>query len=177
MQPPKSGSGHESLCPYQAFEASDGPIMIGVANDNLWHKFCHIAGLVDMVDDPRFRTNANRAAHRAQVVTRVQAAVANQAVAFWYEKLFEAGVPCSPINNLDQLLSHPHTAATGVIVDYEHPSFGPAKALGQPYLLDEQPREAGSSPPVRGEHTDTILGELGLCAQDIQRLRAAKVVE
>ncbi len=52
-QPPKCGSGHESLCPYQAFEASDGPLMIGVANDNLWRKFCKVAGLEDIVDDPK----------------------------------------------------------------------------------------------------------------------------
>ena len=54
VQPPKCGSSHESLCPYQAFEAADGPIMIGVANDNLWRKFCAIAGLEDIVDDPKF---------------------------------------------------------------------------------------------------------------------------
>jgi crotonobetainyl-CoA:carnitine CoA-transferase CaiB-like acyl-CoA transferase len=150
--------------------------MVGVANDNLWRKFCRIAGLEDMVDDPRFRTNADRAAHRALVVSRVQAAIATKPVGVWYAKLSEAGVPCSPINNLDQLLSHPHTAATGVVVDYEHPAVGPVKSVGQPFLLNEQPREAGSPPPTRGQHTDTILGELGLAPNDIKRLRSSNVV-
>ncbi len=77
-QPPKCGSGHESLCPYQAFEASDGPLMIGVANDNLWRKFCKVAGLEDIVDDPRFRTNADRARNRAETLGYVKAAVAKQ---------------------------------------------------------------------------------------------------
>jgi crotonobetainyl-CoA:carnitine CoA-transferase CaiB-like acyl-CoA transferase len=150
--------------------------MIGVANDHLWRKFCAIAGLQDIADDPRFRTNADRAAHRGLVVDRVQAAIAAKPVDFWYAELPRAGVPCSPINNLDQLLSHPHTAATGVVVDYEHPVVGPLKAVGQPYLLDEQPRPAGSPPPMRGQHTDAILAELGLSRPDIERLRSASVV-
>lgn len=176
VQPPKSGSGHESLCPYQAFEAADGPILIGVANDNLWRKFCPIAGLDDMADDPRFRTNADRAAHRAEVVTRVQAAVATRPVAFWYEQLSAVGVPCSRVNNLDQLVAHPHTAETGIVMDYEHPAAGASKAIAQPYILNEQPREPGLPPPTRGQHTDAILEELGVSVQDIVRLRAANVV-
>jgi crotonobetainyl-CoA:carnitine CoA-transferase CaiB-like acyl-CoA transferase len=175
-QVPKSGSGHESLCPYQAFEAADGPVLIGVANDNLWRKFCRIAGLEDIVDDARFRTNADRAAHRAQVVTRVQAAVATHPVNWWYDKLSEAGVPCSPINNLDQLVSNPHTEATGIVLEYEHPVAGATKGVAQPWVLDGHAREAGTPPPSRGEHTDAVLGELGLSTQDILRLRAANVV-
>jgi crotonobetainyl-CoA:carnitine CoA-transferase CaiB-like acyl-CoA transferase len=176
VQPPKNGSGHESLCPYQAFEALDGPVLIGVANDNLWRKFCPIAGLHDMADDARFRTNAERAAHRALVVTRVQAAVASQPVAYWYEQLSAAGVPCSPINDLGPLLSHPHTVATGIVMDYEHPAAGPAKAIAQPFVLNEQPRTPGLPPPTRGQHTDAILRELGIATDEIQRLRAANVV-
>ena len=68
VQPAKCGSSHELLCPYQAFEAADGPIMIGVANDNLWRKFCAVAGLDAIVDDPRFRTNADRVVHRAETL-------------------------------------------------------------------------------------------------------------
>jgi crotonobetainyl-CoA:carnitine CoA-transferase CaiB-like acyl-CoA transferase len=147
-----------------------------VANDNLWRKFCRIALLEDMVDDPRFRTNADRAAHRAMVVTRVQAAVAGQPVAHWYDALSEAGVPCSPINSLDQLMAHPHTAATGVIVDYEHPAAGPTRAVAQPYLLDGERHEPGLPPPTRGQHTDAVLAELGLALGDVERLKASNIV-
>lgn len=176
VEPPKSGSGHESLCPYQAFEASDGPVLIGVANDHLWRKFCPIAGLHDMTDDPRFRTNAVRAAHRALVVTQVQAAVSTQSVEYWYEKLSEAGVPCSPINSLEQLVSHPHTAETGIVLEYEHPVIGPTKAITQPYVLNDKRREAGLPPPMRGQHTDAVLRELGVSPDEIERLRADQVV-
>lgn len=176
-QPPKCGSGHESLCPYQAFEASDGPIMIGVANDNLWRKFCKIAGLDAVVDDPRYATNANRAKHKSDVVQLVQAIVARESVSYWDHVLTAAGVPCSPINNLDQLLSHSHTRATDIVLDYEHPTAGSSKAIGQAFKLNGQPREVGTPPPLRGEHTDPILQELGFDALQIQTLRRSGVVD
>lgn len=176
VQPPKCGSSHESLCPYQAFEAADGPIMIGVANDNLWRKFCKIAGLQDIADDPRFRTNADRVSNRAETLSHVRAALEQQPIAYWYEELSKVGVPCSPINSLGQMLAHPHVEATGVIVDYEHPVAGPTRSVGQPYLLNDQPREAGSPPPVNGQHTDDILQEIGLSKDAIDKLRASNVV-
>src|SRR3954468_17405590 len=123
-QPAKCGSSHESLCPYQAFEASDGPIMIGVANDNLWRKFCGVLGLNAIVDDPKFRTNADRVVHRAETLGHVQLAIASRTVEQWNTALTGVGVPCAPINSIAQLLDHPHTQASGIIVDYAHPTAG-----------------------------------------------------
>ena len=87
VQPKKCGSSHESLCPYQAFEAADGPIMIGVANDNLWRKFCGVTGLQAIADDPKFRTNADRVKHREETLDHVQRALSAQSAAFWNDAL------------------------------------------------------------------------------------------
>jgi len=176
VEPEKCGSGHESLCPYQAFEASDGPVLIGVANDNLWRKFCAIAGLEDIVDDPRFATNAIRAGNRAETVARVQAAVEKRPVAFWDDELAKAGVPCAPINNLTQLLAHPHSEASGVIVDYEHPIAGPTRTIAQPIIYNDEAREAGEAPPAYGQHTDEVLAEFGYSAADIAKLRESAAI-
>lgn len=176
-EPAKAGSGHESLCPYQAFEAADGPIMIGVANDRLWEKFCQIAGLEDIMHDPRYKTNASRASHKAQVVSHVQSAVARHSVAFWYEKLTAAGVPCSPIHDLHQLMAHPHTGASGIVAEYVHPAAGPNKAVVQPFILNGLEREVGAAPPVHAQHTDEILSEAGMAKQEIDDLRRANVIE
>ncbi|WP_454754058.1 CaiB/BaiF CoA transferase family protein [Cupriavidus necator] len=176
VQPPKCGSSHESLCPYQAFEAADGPIMIGVANDNLWRKFCKLAGLEEVVDHPQFRTNADRVSNRPQTIAMVQAVIATHSVAYWNEKLGMVGVPCSPINTLGQLLAHPHTEATGMFVDYVHPAVGPVRSVGQPFKLNDEAREAGSPPPTHGQHTQEILQELGLSADQIERLRTTNVI-
>lgn len=177
VQPPKCGSSHESLCPYQAFEAQDGPVMIGVANDNLWRKFCAIAGLESIVDDPRFRTNAIRAGNRAETLAMVKPAIAAKPVAYWYERLSEAGVPCSPINTLAQFLDHPHTRQSDAILNYEHPAAGHVTSVGQPYKLNHKAREAGTPPPTHGQHSDDILRELGKDPQAIAALRSAGIIE
>jgi crotonobetainyl-CoA:carnitine CoA-transferase CaiB-like acyl-CoA transferase len=176
VQPPKYGSGHESLCPYQAFEAADGPIMIGIANDNLWRKFCTVAGLDTIVDDPRFRTNADRAAHRKETIGHVQPAIAQHPVTYWNDALAGAGVPCAPINSIAQLLEHPHTTASGIIVEYEHQAAGRLKGVGHPVLIDGAERQAGLPPPMHGQHTDEVLIEMGLSSEKIGELRQARIV-
>lgn len=176
VQPPKCGSGHESLCPYQAFEAADGPIMIGIANDNLWRKFCAVAGLDTIVDDPRFGTNADRAAHRKETIGHVQPAIAQHPVAYWNDALAGAGVPCAPINSIAQLLEHPHTRASGIIVEYEHQAAGRLKGVGHPVLIDGAERQAGLPPPMHGQHTDEVLIEMGLSSETIGELRRARIV-
>jgi formyl-CoA transferase len=176
VQPPKCGSSHESLCPYQAFEAADGPIMIGIANDNLWRKFCAVAALGPIVDDPKFRTNADRVAHRNETISHVQSAIAQHAVAYWNDALSGVGVPCAPINSIAKLLDHPHTRASGIIVEYEHQTAGRLKGVGHPVLIDGAERHAGLPPPMLGQHTDDVLSEMGLSSEAINELRRARVI-
>ena len=175
-QPPKCGSTHEALCPYRAFEASDGPILLGVANDGLWRKFCALADLNDIVDHPKFKTNALRASHRSETDEIVQRAIAKRSVAFWNDELAKIGVPCAPINTLKQVVEHPHTQASGFIVKYEHPHGGPVQSVGQPFVLGDEPREAGSPPPLHGEHTLEILREMGFSQEKIDELAASKII-
>ncbi|MFT4117173.1 CaiB/BaiF CoA transferase family protein [Bradyrhizobium sp.] len=176
VQPAKCGSSHESLCPYQAFETGEGPIMIGVANDNLWRKFCAVVGLADIVDDPRFRTNADRVQNRAETLRRVQEALMSRSAVAWNEALAAAGVPCSPINSLAQVLSHPHTDASGIIVEYDHAAAGHMKGVGHPVRINGQARTAGKPPPALGQHTDEVLSELGMSAERIETLRDAGII-
>jgi crotonobetainyl-CoA:carnitine CoA-transferase CaiB-like acyl-CoA transferase len=175
-QPAKCGSSHEALCPYQAFEASNGPILIGVANDNLWRKFCALADLQDVVDHPKFRTNALRCDHRPETLAIVQEKVGQKTVEYWYEELSKIGVPVSPIYDLRQMLSHPHTKESGVMVGYDHPYVGHVESVAQPFILDGEAREAGAPPPMYGEHTDEILGGIGISAEEIARLKEAGVI-
>jgi len=176
VQPPKCGSSHESLCPYQAFEAADGPIMIGVANDNLWRKLCAVAALDAIVDDPRFKTNADRVAHRKETLGHVQSAIAQNSVAHWNDALTGVGVPCAPINSIAQLLDHPHTRASGIIVEYQHQTAGRLKGVGHPVLIEGAERQAGLPPPMLGQHTDDVLSEMGLSSETISELRRARVI-
>jgi formyl-CoA transferase len=176
VQPAKCGSSHESLCPYQAFEAADGPIMIGVANDNLWRKFCVVAGLTSIVDDPKFRSNADRVRHRAETLGHVQAAIATRTIEAWNAALNEVGIPCSSINTLAQMLAHPHTKVNPLVMQYDHAAAGHLNCVGHPVTFAEEKRGAGLPPPMLGQHTDEILREIGLSTERIDELRRAEVV-
>ena len=176
VQPAKCGSSHESLCPYQAFEAADGPIMIGVANDNLWRKFCAVAGLGSIVDDPKYRTNADRVTHRAETLGHVQLAIATKTVEQWNAALTEVGIPCSPINTLAQLLDHAHTRASKVIMQYDHAEAGRLNCVGHPVTFLGEERSPGLPPPTLGQHTNEVLREMGLSAAGIAELRRDKIV-
>ncbi|WP_137891197.1 CoA transferase [Ramlibacter sp. 2FC] len=175
-QPPKCGSTHEALCPYRAFEAADGPIMLGVANDSQWRKFCAVAGLDDIVEHPKFRINADRVANRAETDALVQKAVEKRPAAFWNDELAKVGVPCAAINTLREVLAHPQTDASGLIVKYDHPHGGPIQSVGQPFVLGGEARDTGLPPPIHGEHTLQILAEMGFSEPEVQQLRDARAI-
>ena len=171
VQPARCGSSHESLCPYQVFEASDGPVMIGVANDSLWRRFCAIAGLEDIAADPRFATNAARAANRAETVARVQEAVARHPASWWYEQTARIRVPCAPLNTLRQLLDHPHAQETGIVLSYDHPVGGKLNSIAHPVRFGDHERSIGRPAPTHGEHGAEIVQELRLSPDEIEDLR------
>jgi crotonobetainyl-CoA:carnitine CoA-transferase CaiB-like acyl-CoA transferase len=115
-------------------------------------------------------------AHRKETLDHVRAALKQNSVAHWNEVLTGVGVPCAPINSIAQLLDHPHTQASGIIVDYAHPTAGELKGVGHPVLINGAERRAGRPPPVLGQHTDDVLGEIGLSSETIGELRRARVV-
>ncbi len=168
--PEKCGSGHESLCPYQAFEAADRPVLIGIANDNLWRRFTAGIGRPELAEDPRFRTNADRVRNMAETVALTQEIVGARTAEEWVAFCGEVGIPCSAINTIADMLAHPHTAARGVVLDYEHPTLGPMKTMAQPIQFDGRPRRVAAPPPRLGEHSAEVLAGFGFSAEEIAAL-------
>ncbi len=167
-EPVKAGSGHESLCPYQAFETADKPLILGVANDTLWQRFCKIADLQDIVDDPRFATNALRVEHRQETVALVTQALAKRPRDAWLLDLSQAGIPSSPLHTLGELSAHPHTSDSGMQFEYEHPALGLIKSISQPLRFDGERSEIRRHAPILGEHTKEILQEIGFTSAQIE---------
>ena len=176
VEPEKPGSGHESLVPYQAFEAADKPVLIGVANDNLWRRFCGAVGRDELAKDPRFLTSADRSANRAACVGIVQEIIRTRTRDEWLELMNTIGVPCAPINSLQEALEHPQTAARGMVMQYDHPVLGPMKTIAQPILFNNEPRNIGSPPPMLGQHTREVLRELAYAERDIDHLAQSGVI-
>ena len=166
-EPAKAGSGHESLCPYQAFETADKPIMLGVANDGLWRTFCRMAGLADAVDDERFRTNAARVTHRGETVALVEKALSKKSRDTWIELLSEAGIPCSPLHTLGELSEHPHTRASGMVGQMQDTRYGPLRTVAQPLRFAGERTQARRAPPAHGADGEDVLRAAGYTADEI----------
>jgi len=169
-EPVRPGSGHESLCPYQVFDTADRPLILGVANDTLWHRFCALAGLGAVRDDPRFGTNAQRVAHRSETVALVAEVMRCRGRADWLQALDAAGIPCSPLHTLGELSEHPHTRESGMVVDCDHPVLGRLSTVAQPLRFDGERTTLRRAAPMHGEHTREVLDELGYSEAQIDRL-------
>jgi formyl-CoA transferase len=109
-------------------------------------------------------------AHFAETVSLVQAIIVTRSRDEWIALLTSIGVPCAPINTLRDLLDHPHTAARGIILDYEHPDLGSLKTVAQPIVFDGAERKVTRPPPLHGKHSREILAEIGYATETIDRL-------
>ena len=171
-EPERPGSGHESLCPYQAFDTADLPLILGVANDSLWQSFCKVAGVPEIADLPHFRTGADRVKHRAECVAVVQEVLKERPRAQWLRDLEAAGIPCSPVHTLGELSAHLHARESGMVFDYDATLRGVAPALR---VDGERPGER-NPPPALGAHSADALRIAGYTQDEIEAMVRDKVV-
>jgi len=169
-EPRKAGVGHASLCPYGVFDTADQPLILGIANDALWRKFCTLAGLDDEFALTVLATNDERVRQRAETEALVTRALRQRGRTHWVEVLDEAGIPCTPVHTLGEMAAHPHTLASGMVLDYEHSHFGPLKGIAQPLRFDGERCPQRREPPLCGEHTVEVLREIGWTEGDIHAL-------
>ena len=177
-EPEKPGSSHESLCPYQAFETADRPIILGIANDALWRAFCRLAGVEELIDEPRFQTNADRVEHRQDTCAIVQNLLLKKGRDTWLESLNAAGIPCSPVHSLGEASAHPHTAQSGMVFDYADTDTGggPLKGVAYPLKFDGSRPAVERRPPQLGEHSQEVLEELGFASEEVDGFETAGVI-
>ncbi|WAI80869.1 MULTISPECIES: CaiB/BaiF CoA transferase family protein [Achromobacter] len=175
--PQRMGTGHPAMCPYQAFRAADGDLMLGVGNDAQWQRFCAVAGLQDQADAASFASNASRVRNFDATVALVQARIETRTVDEWIATLKPAGIACSAIHTLDQALAHPQVAARNLIVTSQHPVLGEVRNVGLPVRFGKQARQAMLPAPLLGEHSSEILADLGYASEEIEAMLAAGCVQ
>jgi len=175
--PGRLGNAHPNIVPYQTFRTSDGDIILACGNDNLFNKFCEVAGCQALAQDPRFVTNARRVENREEITAQLNAVFAKRTTREWVEMLEAAGVPNGPINNIAQVFEEPQIVARGVKIEMDHPTAGKVPLVASPMRFSATPVAYKLPPPTLGQHTDEILRDvLKLDAAEIARLRSEKIV-
>lgn len=170
------GSAHILTAPYQAFEASDGWLNIGGANQANWERIASVLGHPEWRDDPRFATNTARLRHLPALVEAMNAVLRTRTRGEWIAILDAAGVPAGPVHSLGEALEHPQTRARGMVVDVMHPDAGSTRGIGSPIHLSHATPPAPRPAPRLGEHTREVLREAGFADADIDALLAQGVV-
>jgi len=175
--PRRLGNAHPNIVPYQDFPTADGDFILTVGNDGQFRKFAEVAGQPQWADDPRFATNKLRVANRAELIPLIRQATVFKTTAEWVSQLEAAGVPCGPINDLAQMFQDPQVLARGLAVSMPHALAGAVPQVASPIRLSETPVEYRRAPPLLGEHTEAVLGDvLGLGADELERLRSSGVL-
>ena len=176
--PPRLGNDHPNIVPYQVFATEDGHIVLSIANDPTFKRFCDNAGLAQLMDDDRFTTNAARVANRQLVTETIAPVMQQHSTAWWIDRLEALKIGCGPINTLEKVFADPHIRARGVVVDMPHAATPDGvRVIANPVRLSETPADYRRPPPTLGQHTDEILGEmLGYNSAHIAKLRDDGVI-
>ena len=174
--PGQAGNNHPTSIPTGVFQTSDGYINIAAAGDDIYRRLCKALAAEDMAANPMYVSGHARLENRDALNEAITAVTRNRSSADWIEALNRAGVPCGPINTMDQVFADPQVRHLGMTRTVPHRVLGDVEVVGQPIELSRTPWSVRSATPELGEHTDAVLSELGYDAAEVAALRAAKVV-
>jgi crotonobetainyl-CoA:carnitine CoA-transferase CaiB-like acyl-CoA transferase len=157
IAPRRMGNAHPTIVPYQDFPTADGDMILAIGNDGQFAKFCAVAGHTEWAAEARFATNPARVQHRGVLIPLLRQATVMKTTTEWVALLEQAGVPCGPINRLDQVFADPQVVARGLRVDVPHPAFGAVPLVANPIRLSATPVGYHRAPPGLGQDTDEVL--------------------
>ena len=173
----QAGNDHPTAIPTGVFQTLDGYINIAASGDALWRRFCETIPAPELLSHPEHATGDLRSRNRKVLNERIGAITRTKPSAYWVKLMNDAGVPCGPINSIDQTFAEPQVQHLGIAKRVQHPTLGDIKVIGQPINLTKAPQPAEYRPtPGLGQNTDEILTGLGHTAKDIVALREHGVI-
>ena len=157
--PTRLGNAHPNIVPYQDFKTADGYVILAVGNDSQFNRLCHALGQEDWASDVRFSTNSSRVAHREVLVEMIEAVTTAKTTSRWIEMMEIAGVPCGPVNRLDQVFDDKQVLARGMRIEMDHPLAGRLPLVGNPIRMSRSPVSYRVAPPLLDADAAAVLAD------------------
>ncbi|MDQ3168883.1 MAG: CoA transferase [Acidobacteriota bacterium] len=170
------GNRHPSIAPYDTFATADGVLVLAVGNDDQWQRFCRVAAQPALAADLQYATNALRVTNIAPLAAHLTRVIALRTTAEWLTDLREAGVPAGSVRDIGETLADPQLHARGMIERVDHEAQKALRLLGIPVKLSDTPGSVRTPPPMLGEHSASVLRELGFDDNEVARLRDEGVI-
>ena len=158
--PQRAGNAHQNVVPYQVFKTADGFMIVAVGNDSQYRAYCKAIGAPHLSDDPKFTTNGLRIINRGELIPQLEKIMETGLRDDWIAKLEEAGVPCGPIQTIDQVFAHPQVIARDIWKNIPHPAGGSSPTTASPMGFSATPVQYRHPAPMLGEHSKEILREV-----------------
>jgi crotonobetainyl-CoA:carnitine CoA-transferase CaiB-like acyl-CoA transferase len=150
---------------------------MGIGNDRIWERTCKLLGLEELLGVEAYKTNENRKIHRSEIVSRLEEVLRTKDTQYWFEYLSENGVPCGPINYIDNVVEDPHIRSRGMFFNLEDEELGTVPQVGSPWKLGQTREKTHKAPPRVGEHDEEVYREwLGMDPEDLERLRKSEII-
>ena len=175
--PTRWGNAHPNIVPYQNFKTADGYLVIGVASEVIWKRFCTAVRREELASDPRFVNNSKRVENRAELIALLSDMFVQRDNETWFKLLTEAEVPCAPVQTIDQVFQAPQVLHRDMLMEIDHPTAGKVRMAGIPVKFSETPASVRKPPPLLGEHNEEVLKNwLGMSAAAIDELKRKKII-
>ncbi|ELY83409.1 MULTISPECIES: CaiB/BaiF CoA-transferase family protein [Natrinema] len=174
--PQRMGTKHPNLSPYQAIETADSHIVVGVISEGIWPDLCRALNREEWIDDERFATFTDRTENRGELDSRLDEIFAEKTTEEWVKHLQKYDVPCTPVNDVEEVVNDPHIDAHDMIVEMDHPEHGTVKAPANPVNFSSLETTHERAPPHLGEHSAEILSDLGYSPEEIVTLESENVI-
>jgi formyl-CoA transferase len=174
--PQQAGNFHPTGATTGVYPTTDGHMNIAASGSEIWVRLCKVLEAEHFLDHPDYATSDGRLAHRDQLFNEMCEITRTRSSDDWVQLMNDGGVPCGPIYSMDQVFEDPQVKHLGMAAPVHHPELGDIELVGQPIKLNRTPSEMRTVTPAQGEHTDTVLGELGYDADAIAALRSEKAI-